>query len=571
MASNFAVEAVFRAVDRMTAPINRMQNRVGRFTRSLDTGLNSVNNRVNSMLGGLGKGAAGIAAMGAAAVGLVAVVDGLTQADVLAQNLAKSVNLNVDTLDALSAAIKPAGFEFESIIDLVEELNNKIGESKGLEEIGAVEESLQILGLKFADIKGLSPEDQFNAVANAALGMKDAQQAAAAVDILMGGDANKIITILRDKGATIDEITDKYKVLSFRTEESRAGAQAFQDAMNTVKGVTYSLAQEIAGLTGNALGPLNERMQDWIKDNKALIQSNIQKFVQDLTDSITWLVTNFEDIVTWTKRIALGVGVFLAFVLVLKTFILVMTAVNIVMALNPFGLMVLTIIALIAIIALMITYWDDVSNAFKNAGAWVDYLILALAVLTGPIGWLISAALFIYRHWDVLGPMFAALWEGIKSTFHASIEAIKAWWAGLVADFNTQWAAMKSQFQTGVDYLVALGDILKSAWATVGTFFSGLWDGIKSAFASAADFIANKISWITDKANALLGLANKVGNFFGGGGKAPSVQMVSPQARSAKANSGSNSTVTIEDKTSRASVTSGRLAPGVSLARTGGM
>lgn len=570
MASNFAVEAVFRAVDRMTAPINRMQNRMGRFTRSLDTGLHSVNNRVNGMLGALGKGAAGLAAMGAAAAGLVAVVDGLTQADVLAQNLAKSVNLNVDTLDALSAAIKPAGFEFESIIDLVEELNNKIGESKGLEEIGAVEESLQILGLRFADIKRLSPEEQFKAVADAALQMEDAQQAAAAADILMGGEANKILTILRDKGATIDDITGKYKVLSFRTEESRAGAQAFQDAMNTAKGVAYSLAQEIAGLSGNALGPLNERMQDWIKDNKAVIQSQIQKFVEDLTDSITWLVDNFEDIVKWTKRIAVGIGIFLAFVMVLKTFILVMTAVNLVMAMNPFGLMVLAIVALIAAVALMITYWEDVSNAFKNAGAWVDYLILALAMLTGPIGWLISAALFIYRHWDVLGPMFTALWAGITAVFSASIEAIKAWWAGLVADFAAQWSAMKSQFQTGVDYLVSLGDALQAAWSAVGSFFSGLWEGIKSAFASAVDFIASKISWITDKANALLGLANKVGNFFGGGGGSK-VQVVTPQARNAKASQGSNSTVTIQDKTSRASVTSGRLAPGVSLARTGGM
>lgn len=544
MANSFAVDAVFRAVDRMTAPISRMQNRVSQFTRSLDSGLNNVNERVNGMLGGLGKAAGAVAAVGAAGIGLAVIADQLTQADVIAQKLARSVGINIDTLDALTSAISPAGFEFESIIDLMEELNNKMGESAGIEEIGGVTDSLKILGLAYKDIAKLAPEDQFKRVMDAAMGLSDAQAAASAVDILMGGDANKIMGILKEQGATIDDITGKYAKLNFRTAESREGAEKLQAAFGLIKGVIGGVASEIAGLAGNAVGPLTDRMGEWIAANHNLINQGITDFFYGMVDSVTWLVDNFASIVTWTQRIGTGLAIFLAFTLVLKTLVLVMTAVNLIMAANPITLIILGVIALIAAIALLVFYWDDVSRAFRESGAWIDYVIAAIALMTGPIGWLIGAAMFIYRHWDVIGPLFSALW---------------AW--------------LKEIFASGVQHIVGMADVLTAAWSSVGGFFSGLWEGIKSAFSSAADFISDKVEWISDKANALMNIGSRVAGFFGGGGSTK-VQMVSPQSRNAAASSSSNTSraeVTIKDTTGRAAVTKGKLGSGVRLARTGSM
>lgn len=53
MAGRFSVEAIFRAVDRMSAPVSKMQNRVGRFTRSMNRGLNRVSRTVDRVNGGL--------------------------------------------------------------------------------------------------------------------------------------------------------------------------------------------------------------------------------------------------------------------------------------------------------------------------------------------------------------------------------------------------------------------------------------------------------------------------------------------------------------------------------------
>lgn len=53
MANRFTVEAVFRGVDRVTAPVTRIQNRIGKFTRSFTGGLKRINRGVDGMTRGI--------------------------------------------------------------------------------------------------------------------------------------------------------------------------------------------------------------------------------------------------------------------------------------------------------------------------------------------------------------------------------------------------------------------------------------------------------------------------------------------------------------------------------------
>ena len=77
MAGRFSVEAIFKAVDRITAPVTRMQNRVGKFTRSMDRGLKRVNRTLDKTVAKVKKGAR---AMAFAGVGLGAVFANITNA-----------------------------------------------------------------------------------------------------------------------------------------------------------------------------------------------------------------------------------------------------------------------------------------------------------------------------------------------------------------------------------------------------------------------------------------------------------------------------------------------------------
>lgn len=57
MAGRFSVEAVFKAVDRVTAPVTRMQNRVGKLTRSMSRGFNKLNRSVGKFASSVKRGA----------------------------------------------------------------------------------------------------------------------------------------------------------------------------------------------------------------------------------------------------------------------------------------------------------------------------------------------------------------------------------------------------------------------------------------------------------------------------------------------------------------------------------
>lgn len=367
MAKRFSVEAVIKAVDKVSAPVTKMRNRVSKFTRSAVAGMKKLSrsmDKVVSTMGQIGKrGAVAIGATGTAA-GLL--VDRLTKADVRAQQLAASVQFPVRDLTAITGAVAGAGFEMDNVIDLIEEMNNKLGESAGLEPITPVHESLHILGLRFKDIAKLRPEEQFKKIVNAALAMEDAQKAAAAADILLGGEANKVIGVLRQQGGTIDEIIGKYDALNFRTKESLEGSQDFQEQMRLTSMAVKTVSTEVVGLIARSLAPLMEQLVNWMSANRELIASSITSFVQNLTNGIIWLVENFSDVVKWVKRIGTAFLVFTTVNMVLKTIVGTFTALNLIMAANPIGLIVAGIAVLAATTVLIMENWDRIVETVGN-------------------------------------------------------------------------------------------------------------------------------------------------------------------------------------------------------------
>ncbi|MCP4209820.1 MAG: phage tail tape measure protein [Shimia sp.] len=109
MARRFTVEAVFKGIDKMTAPINKMQNRVGKFSRGFSRGLKGIDGGVDKVLGGLKKTAIATGAV------LAIVTAGLTDVVTVGAKfeattsaaLARfdvSVTKRTETLDKLTAA-----------------------------------------------------------------------------------------------------------------------------------------------------------------------------------------------------------------------------------------------------------------------------------------------------------------------------------------------------------------------------------------------------------------------------------------------------------------------------------
>lgn len=104
-------------------------------------------------------------------------------------------------------------------------------------------------------------------------------------------------------------------------------------------------------------------------------------------------------------------------------------------------------------------------------------LCLALAVL----------AFTIYKNWDTLGPMFAALWERIKAIFNTGIQALRSF----ISNFSPV-SAFTAAFSAVWGYLAGLG-------ATFRQYGANMLEGLKNGILGRAQAVINSISNIVGR------------------------------------------------------------------------
>ena len=518
--SRYSVETIFKAVDKMTAPISRMQSGISRFTRKAESGLK----RVSDMTWNISKvsGAAAAAIGGAfvtAAGGIAYFVTETNKANSEINEMSKAMGVSALSTRAAESLIAPMGMNWENYTDLIEELGNKMGELKNTGEMKKLQEAIGLTNIDLKELQKLKPEQQFTKIMDSLSKMKDTQKAQFIADEILGGEGNKFVSALKARGLTMSGLVEEYKRLNFYSEEGEKATAAFNSAMGPLNTIFGSAKSQLAALTGGALVPYIEKATEWAKANKEIINTKLEQYAETLSGSLVWLVENFESIVTWVKRIAIGIGIFLALTAVLKTFVLIMTAVNLVMMMNPIVLIVAAVVALIAVIGYLIYKFFGLEGVMAAVNGVLMGIGAAILVAMGPIGWLIGAAVLIWKNWDVLGPFFSNLWAGIVAA------------------------------------VVSAKDMIM---------------GIINSIMSAIDNVINKALSIGSAVNGFFGFGG------GGGGQQQAAnaggRVASPQERTARTitENNSNSKVTIEDKTGRAKM-QGKPGKGVLLLNTGKM
>ena len=113
---------------------------------------------------------------------------------------------------------------------------------------------------------------------------------------------------------------------------------------------------------------------------------------------VKWLVVAFMGL-----KIAVGI---------IKAITAAQAVLNLIMSLNPIGLIIIGVIALIAFVAIMIRKWDE----------WGA----AIALLMGPLGLLISLVQSFRKHWDKVRASFASggILKGILTIGKVLLDAI---------------------------------------------------------------------------------------------------------------------------------------------------
>ncbi|AUR89523.1 TMhelix containing protein [Vibrio phage 1.124.O._10N.286.49.B1] len=447
MANRYTISTVFKGIDNMTKPVRKMTGSIHKMTESTEAGLRKIDaatSKVTASLFDVGKKSAqGIAALSTA---LVVGAGAVNQMKLESDNMSRAMGANIETVEAITSAIKGVGLTADNVTDLYEELNNSFGESAGIEEITKVTESLGILGLEFQAIKKLSPEEQFKAIADAALKMEDATQAAAAMDILLSGESNKIISTLRLQGKSMEDITKNYQMMNFRTDQSRKGAEAMAKAQSTTAKIIGSLTQEVSGLIGKALAPMITKFNEFMINNKELISQNLDKLFNSIGNSvgdvghhmetlIGWigdLGANFNEFLKWAKWVGIATAAVTGLAVAMNALIGVFTVLNIVLA-NP--------------------------------------VILAVVAVVGALA---GAAYLVYKNWDGISAWFSDMWENIKTTFNIGVEFVKSAFS---------WSPM--------------GMIIEN-WSGITDYFSNLFGGIADMYQSTVGAVMGKVNAAKD-------------------------------------------------------------------------
>lgn len=582
MAGRFSVEAVFKAIDQITAPVRRMQQSVGAFTRDAERGMRKLDRSITKVWGGLrtagrhavvagamiGSVAHSVIGAGAdfeqaitnvGAVGLqtraqIAPLEAMalelgrttkftsTEAANAMEIMARagfSVNDVLEATPSVLAAAAASGLEIAEVADHVSNALKGMGletsqaalvadtltlaSARTNSSIGSLGESIRNvaatardLNIPFKDVTAavalLQDVGLDASVAGSAFNTMLTQMAAPTTSMakkmekfgVSFKDANgdmlslpkvlEQINIAAEKsGGNFDRVAffaelvglrgqkaaanlgelfkkGRFTALANELENALGSAQKMADLrMNTVTGswllfgsAVDAVKVKAFGLTGGPLKQAIDRMTKWVELNGDAIATGIGEF-------ILYLIENFDELAAKVSFVAKAIVAFIAFTAVLRTFISIMTLVNLVMLANPLGLIIAGVVALIAAFTALVVWIDDIKAGFDKLPAAIQFLL-------APIGLLIDAIKFIKDNIGVIGDAISGLGSllGLTDEDEAAAErAAKLQRTSVAGPMQRGVGAMERSLQVERSE-ITIKDETKRAAVSAGTLSPGV-------------------------------------------------------------------------------------------------
>ena len=119
-------------------------------------------------------------------------------------------------------------------------------------------------------------------------------------------------------------------------------------------------------------------------------------------------------------------------------------ALNAAMSANPIGLVIISIVALIAAFVWLGTHFQAVSEFCTSM--WESPTAAIIAFMMGPIGWLIYAAMGLIANWDQVKAWFTLLWEDPKAALSQFYDWVMSKLGGLFDWISEKWEWVRSIF-----------------------------------------------------------------------------------------------------------------------------
>lgn len=539
--ANMVTSVVMELVDRVTRPVRRIQRSLSGLSQraGLDR-LAASGRRVSQSLGAVVERARGLGQrllwMGGITAGAVwgteRLVSGVTDLGNEVKNAAERVGVGTTWLQEWQYVGKQFGVQNDALVDGLKELGLRADEFV-VTAGGPAAEAFGRLGINIEDLRktGGDTATMFDLVRSRLGDLENDAARQRVMDEIFGGQgAEQMVEML---GATREEIErimqagrDRGAIL---TEEEIENSREYTRQMGDLRTVLF-------GIQASVVGQLLPAINEWIGQMGALGQANREAVASDIVDGIRDVWRGMQMVgaaVSWAAGMVGGYGNLIAIVaglmagrflvsLVMATyqlFVFGKTATVVAfgairkllasLARLSISLASLAARGLVGAVAGLLSMGRGLMGLVARAipAAIAGIRALSLALLTTPIGWIITgvaavagAVYLIYRNWSGISEWFGNLWSGIQSFFSQGIGEI----AKDLLAFSPAALLMK-----GIDAVFELFGA-RPLTEMGQEWIGGLWDGISAQWSALTGWLSERITglieWMPDWVKDRLGI-----------------------------------------------------------------
>ena len=353
--------------------------------------------------------------------------------------MSQRTGISVETLSELAYAAELSGADLDTLEGSLRKMQKAIvAAAEGSE---SATDALGKLGLTVADLRGLSPDQQFKLIADRLSQIQSPAVKAALAMELFGKSGTQLLPLMSEGAKGIEALQQQARDLglTMSTEDAKA-AEALNDAFDTL----WKVVKQGVFVIGSALAPTLKAVSEWI--------------IRTVVTTTAWIKENKDLVVTILKVAAavLAGGVAL---LALGAAISALGTIFGALAAVVTGVIVVFKV-IIAVISAILTPVGLVIAAIAALGA---YLIYVSGMGGQALQW--------------LGDRFADLSDFASESFQGISDALVAGDIALAA--KILWLSLKVIWQKGVLELTRLWETLKGGAMKI---VYGLWYGVQAAW-----------------------------------------------------------------------------------------
>lgn len=312
--------------------------------------------------------------------------------------------------------------------------------------------------------------------------------------------------------------------------EGGGGLSSFaEQAKDSTGGIQTSMSNIKTAIATGTANVIEEVGSEKIATAMNGFKNIVAKTFEAVVESMNFIEENKDSIVAALTAMGVGIATYTAYTtavqimtqgwkslaLVQKLVEMSTWAMNTAMAVNPIGLVVAAVAALVAGFVVL---WNK-SEGFRNfwIGLWDNIKTAAEPIVTALSEWFSKAWEKIQEVWEPVSEFFSNLFTGIKDSVEPIMESIsnafsKAWelikvvWDLVSPYFQTLWDNIVIIFSVVKDVLSAGFNLawenIKAVWEFVAPYFQTVWDNIKVVFSVVKDVLgaAFETAWTAIKA-----------------------------------------------------------------------